>query len=92
MFKNVTPGDDDSTTTEAPNFLDPQEEYNRYFKELESSQELYDLDVIKSQNKGTVIDYSDVEKTKWGDSPTTPKASTSKLPETHGVILPFSKK
>jgi len=92
MFKNVTPGDDDSTTTEAPNFLDPQEEYNRYFKELESSQELYDLDVIKSQNKGTVIDYSDVENTKWGDSPTTPKASTSKLPETHGVILPFSKK
>jgi hypothetical protein len=44
-------------------FLDPQEEYRRYFREIDSNQELYDLDVIKSQNKGKVIDYSDIEKT-----------------------------
>ena len=92
LFNNVKPGDDDSTTTETPVFLSHEEEYKRYFKELESSQELYDLDVIKSQNKGTVIDYSDVENTKWEDSPITPKASTSNLPKTERIMMPISKK
>jgi hypothetical protein len=31
---------------------------------MDTNQELYDLDVIKAQNKGKVIDYSEVENTK----------------------------
>jgi len=81
-----------SNTTETPVFLDHEEEYKKYFKELSTNEELYDLDVIKNQNKGKVVDYSDVENTKWNDSPTTPKASSSKLPEKDGIMLPFLKK
>ena len=92
LFKNIKPGDDGSTTTDTTIFLDPAEEYKHYFKELSKNEELYDLDVIRSQDKGESIDYIDVENTKWGDSPTTPKASSSKLPETHRVMIPFSKK
>nr|UEP17194.1 hypothetical protein [Russula sp.] len=87
LFKNVKPDDDDgSTISENPIFIERQEEYYHYFKEL------YDLEEIKDQNKVKNIEYSDVESTKWEDSPTTPKASSSKLPETHGVMLPISKK
>jgi hypothetical protein len=81
-----------SNTTETPVFLDHEKEYEKYFKELSTNEELYDLDVIKSQNKGKVVDYSDVENTKWNDSPTTPKASSSKLPKKDGIMLPFLKK
>ena len=59
------------------------------------NEELYDLDEIKSQDKDKSIEYSEVEKIKWEDSPTTPKASTSKLPldsSKVGVMLPISKK
>jgi hypothetical protein len=92
LFNNIKPDDDGSTTTETPIFTSHEEEYKKYFKEIETNEELYDLDVIKSQDKGKAIDYSDVEKTQWGDSPTTPKASTSNLPKTHGIMIPISKK
>jgi len=89
-------GDEGSNITETPIFLDPQEEYEKYFREISTNQELYDLEVIRSQNKERTIDYSEVEKEKWGDSPTTPKASTSNLPlntsSDPGVMLPISKK
>jgi len=99
LFKNIKPdlGKDDnengSNTTETPVFLDPQEEYEKYFKELSSNEELYDLDVIRSQDKGKAIDYSDIEKTKWEDSPTTPKASNLPLNSSSnlGVMIPISK-
>jgi hypothetical protein len=90
LFKNVKPDDDGSTTTDSIVFQSHEEEYKKYFKEQSLNEELYDLDVIKSQ-KGKSIEYIDVENTKWEDSPT-PKASSSKLPETHGVMLPISKK
>jgi hypothetical protein len=45
-------------------FLDPQEEYNKYFKEIDKNNELYDLDVIRSQNKSKNVEYIDVENTK----------------------------
>lgn len=96
LFKNVKPDlgkdEDGSNTTNTPIFLDHQEEYNNYFKELDTNEELYDLDMIRTQDKGKGIDYSDVSNTKWGDSPTTPKASTSKLPKTQGIMVPISKK
>jgi hypothetical protein len=92
LFKNVKPSDTSSDGTNTPIYTTHQEEYQKYFKELETNQELYDLDVIRSQDKGKVIDYSDVEHTKWEDSPTTPKPSTSKLPETDVIMLPISRK
>jgi len=92
LFKNVKPDDDGSTGSESPVFLDPQEEYNKYFKEIDKNNELYDLDVIRSQNKSKNVEYIDVENTKWEDSPTTPKASTSKLPDRDVVMIPISKK
>ena len=49
LFKNVKPDDDGSTTTEVFVFPDPQEEYKKYFKEVDSNEELYDLEIIKSQ-------------------------------------------
>jgi len=65
LLKNTKPDDDDgSTISEAPNFLDYEEEYNKYFKEKSTNEELYDLEVIRDQNKGKSIDYTDVEKTK----------------------------
>lgn len=95
LFKNVKPDlgkdEDGSNATNSPVILSNQEEYQKYFKELETNEELYDLEVIKAKNKGKTIEYIDVENTKWIDSPTTPKASTSKLPETHGIVLPFSR-
>lgn len=84
-------GEGESNITETPVFLSHEEEYQKYFKELDINQELYDLDVIRSQDKGKVIDYSEVENTKWEDSPTTPKTSQSELPKTDRVMLPFSK-
>lgn len=92
LFKNVKPDDDGSNTPETPIFTSHQEEYKKYFKELETNKELYDLDVIRAQNKGKAVDYSDVETAKWGDSPTTPKPSTSKLPKRDVVMIPISKK
>jgi hypothetical protein len=65
LFKNVDPDDDGSTTTDSPVFLDPKEEYIKYFKELSTNEELYDLEVINSQNKGKTIEYTEVENTKW---------------------------
>jgi hypothetical protein len=92
-IKNVKPADNDgsTTTTNSPIFQSHEEAYKEYFKEKSVNEELYDLDVIKSQNSGKTIEYSDVENIKWEDSLTTPKASSSKLPETHGVMLPISK-
>lgn len=93
-IKNIKPADDDgsTTTTNSPIFQSHEEAYKEYFREISVNEELYDLDVIRSQNKGKTIEYSDVENIKWEDSPTTPKASTSKLPETERIMLPISKK
>jgi len=71
------------------NLLDYQEEYSNYFKELDTNEELYDLEVIRAQSNK--IEYLDVENSKWVDSPTTPKASSSKLPSSQSVMLPVSK-
>jgi hypothetical protein len=60
----MKPDDDGSNTTETPIFTTHREEYEKYFKELETNNELYDLDVIRSQDKGKGIDYSEVENTK----------------------------
>jgi hypothetical protein len=96
LFKNVKPDlgkdEDGSNATNSPIFTSHQEEYEKYFKELETNEELYDLDQIKSQDKVKSVDYTDVQKTKWEDSPTTPKPSFSKLPERDPVILPVSRK
>jgi len=65
LFKNVKPDlgkDENEDGSNTPVFLDPQDEYKQYFRELSTNEELYDLDVIKSQDKGKAIDYSDVEK------------------------------
>jgi hypothetical protein len=55
---------------------------------------LYNLEVLKDQLKSKNIDYSGIDLEKWTDSakssPTTPKASTSKLPSNETVMLPFS--
>jgi hypothetical protein len=98
LFKNVKPSDssdinpsNSSSGSNTPIYKDPHDEYREYFRELETNQELYDLDVIKSLNKGKTIDYSDVENSKWEDSPTTPKPSSSKLPDTDKIIVPFPK-
>jgi hypothetical protein len=94
-FKNVKPDlgkdEDGSNVTNSPVISTHQEEYQKYFKELETNEELYDLDVIRSQNNSKTVEYIDVENTKWEDSPITPKASSSKLPKTSGVMLPISK-
>ena len=96
LFKKPDSDGNEINTTETPIFLDYEEEYKQYFKEKSTNEELYDLEVIRNQDKGKVIDYSEVEKTKWEDSPTTPKASTSKLPlnpsSDVGVMVPISKK
>lgn len=71
-----------------------RKEYEKYFKKVETEKELYDLDVVRNQLKSKNIDYSDINLEKWLDttksSPTTPKTSTSKLPSTETVMLPFS--
>jgi hypothetical protein len=65
LFKNVKPDDDDGNTrTKSPDFLDYEEEYKQYFKEKSINEELYDLEVIRSQNKGKTIEYIDVENIK----------------------------
>jgi hypothetical protein len=64
LYNNIKPDDDGSTTTESPIFLSHDEEYKKYFRELETNEELYDLDLIRSQNKSKIVDYSDVENTK----------------------------
>lgn len=94
LLKHKIPDDDDdgSTTIDSPVYVNHEKEYEKYFKELSHEEELYDLDLIRHQNKGKTIDYNDVENTKWEDSPTTPKPSTSKLPERQAIILPISKK
>jgi hypothetical protein len=92
LFNNIKPDDDGSTTSGSPIFVSHAEEYEKYFKELSTNEELYDLDVIRSADNSKIIDYSDVENTNWEDSPTTPKPSSSKLPDSQGVMLPFSKK
>jgi hypothetical protein len=61
LIKNVKPDDDASKTTETPVFIEPEDEYKKYFKELSTNEELYDLEVI---NKGKAIAYSEVENTK----------------------------
>ncbi len=74
-----------------PDIKDYPIEYAEYFKEIEVSQELYDLEVIKSENKGKSVDYSEVEIEKWNDSPTTPKPSFSKLQSDQSVMIPITK-
>jgi hypothetical protein len=97
LFKNVKPdlgkdedGSNITNRSNSPIFTSHQEEYRKYFKEIDTNEELYDLDVIRAQDKD--INYSDVENTKWGDSPTTPKASTSNLPKKERIMMPISKK
>jgi hypothetical protein len=91
LIKNVDP-EDGSTPPNSPDFINHEEEYKKYFKEKSTNEELYDLEVINDQNKQKGIEYIDVENTKWEDSPTTPKASSSKLPLSKpGVMLPISK-
>jgi hypothetical protein len=90
-MKNVIP-DDGSNAPDSPDFISHEEEYKKYFKEISTNEELYDLEVINSQNKEKTIEYIDVENTKWEDSPTTPKASSAQLPSSNpGVMLPISK-
>lgn len=99
LFKNVKPSDGNDTSDSSSNgrnsplYMDPQEvEYRKYFKEVDENQELYDLDVVRSQDKGKAVDYSEVENIKWEDSPTTPKPSKSfELPKDPGIMLPISK-
>jgi hypothetical protein len=94
LFKDIKPDlgkDDNEDGGNTPVFLDHHNEYEKYFRELSLNEELYDLDVIRSQDKGKAIDYSDVENIKWVDSPTTPKASCSKLPSSQSVMLPVTK-
>src|SRR6266699_620795 len=63
-FRNIKPKDDDgSIIDEAPVFLDYEEQYRQYFKEKSINEEIYDLDVIKHQNKDKTIEYIDVEST-----------------------------
>ena len=96
LFKNVKPDlgtdEDGGNTTNTPNFTTNQEEYEKYFKEIDTSQELYDLEVIRNQNRGKTIEYIEVEHEKWEDSPITPKASTSNLPKTERIMMPISRK
>ena len=76
-----------------PNIKDFTEEYNHYFdyhKFIEANEELYELEQIKSQAKGKTVDYSEVQLEKWTESPTTPKASSSKLPN-QSVMIPITK-
>ena len=76
-----------------PNIKDFTEEYNHYFdyhKFIETNEELYELEQIKSQDKGKTVDYSEVQLEKWTESPTTPKASSSKLPN-QSVMIPITK-
>lgn len=47
-----------------PNIKDFTEEYNHYFdyhKFIETNEELYELEQIKSQDKGKTVDYSEVQ-------------------------------
>lgn len=96
FFSNLKKGkpdlgvDDSNTPENKIDIIDHQEEYEQYFKELATNEELYDLDVIRSQSKGKGIDYSEVEKYKWEDSPT-PKASMSRLPSEQTIMVPISK-
>jgi hypothetical protein len=78
-----------------PELLDPSEEYPEYFREVKSvevEEELYDLEVIRNQveGKGKAVDYSQIEIDKWTDSPTTPKASSSKL-SSQSVMMPITR-
>lgn len=96
LFKSIKPDlgkdGDGSDTSSQPVFRSYREEYEKYFQEIETNKELYDLEVIRSQDKGKAIDFSDIEVAKWEDSPTTPKASSSHLPEREVVMIPISKK
>jgi hypothetical protein len=92
LFKNIKPDPSSPDGSNTPVFLDHKEEYERYFKEIDTSQELYDLEVIRNKNKGKTIEYIEVEHEKWEDSPTTPKPSTSKLALRNIVMLPSSRK
>lgn len=91
LLSSISPGKPDLGGNEdnKSGFLDYQEEYFHYFKELEVNDNLYDLEVIRAQSNK--VEYLDVENSKWVDSPTTPKASSSKLPSSQGVMLPISK-
>ena len=79
-------GKDENSIPDISNF---NEEYLEYFKDIQTNQELYDLEVIRSQGKA--IDYSEINLEKWIDSPTTPKASSSKLPSNEVIMIPISK-
>jgi hypothetical protein len=85
----------DNTNNSIPDIKDYNEEYSKYFKEIEVNEELYDLEQIRSQNESKPVDYSDVEIEKWTDSPTTPKASSSKLPSkltsNEKIMIPITK-
>ena len=74
--------------------LDCNEEYQKYFKEKSTNEELYDLEIIRNQTNGKTIDYSDVENYKWdetSDGATTPKADFHKLPSNEKLMIPISK-
>lgn len=97
LFKNVKPDNNPSpspspTSNDNPIFSTPEEEYKKYFKEISTNEELYDLEIIKDQNQGKTIEYIDVENTKWEDNASTPKATTSNLPNIDKIILPISRK
>lgn len=72
-----------------PNITDFSEEYLDYFKEIETNEEIYDLETIKSSS--STVDYSDIQLDKWTESPTTPKAGPSKLPAKEVLMIPISK-
>jgi len=65
LFKSVKPelgkDGDGSDTSSYPIVSSYQEEYEKYFNEIETNKELYDLELIRTQDKGKAVDYSDLE-------------------------------
>lgn len=96
LFKNSKPdeggnaGISSPTQSPVPEILEPREQYNEYFVEKEEN--ILDYTDGCNKIKKGIVDYIDVENIKWESSPTTPKASTSKLPKTQSIMLPISKK
>lgn len=88
-FRKRKPDTSENIENNSTKFLDYEEEYSNYFKILETNEEIYDLETIKSSP--SVVNYSDVEIEKWNESPTTPKAGPSKLPSKEVLMIPISK-
>jgi hypothetical protein len=89
IFRKRKPGSSENIESNNPDLLDYPEEYGHYFKEIEVNEELYNLEQVRTQAKGKTVDYSDINLDKWIDSPTTPKAGSSKLPSKEVLMIPI---